>query len=294
MPKINLALAGGGLKSYVQIGVLEKLEEENMQINAVSGTSMGSCIAALFALNLDAKTIKEEMLGLETFFQDNHLFIKPSVKLLPFSHDRIEGGYIDGEVVEKELERVFAKYGAYSIRDVKKPLAIPAVDLTSGKLVVFVNDKNTYKNQDPDHIVDDEISLAKAVRASASIPFIFSSVSYKDYLLADGGVRLNVPLPLLKGFSDHKTLAITTKKEIEALENTSLISLALQVYNINSNEFDMFLAKQADYFINFPLGRLQFSLGKGDEIIQKAKAYLDESDDLKSIKEDLSIFPFSL
>ncbi len=138
----------------------------------------------------------------------------------------------------------------------------------------------------------EEWPRAKAVRASASIPFVFSSVELDDYRLVDGGVKLNVPLPLLKGFSNHKTLAIITKKEIEPLEKNGLIPLAMQVYNINSNVFDQYIAHQADHFINFPLGRITFSLGKGQEIIDRAKNYLDDSDEIEKIKKDMSIFSF--
>ncbi len=289
MTTINLALAGGGLKSYAQIGVLYELEKQNIQINAVSGTSMGSCIAALVALDLDAKTIEKEMLEMEAFFQENRIFYKPSLKILPFTDDKIEGGYIDGLIIEQKLEALFAKYGATSIQDVKKPLAITAVDLTTGDLVVFVSDKKHYKSVDKKHKVDSDITLAKAVRASSSIPFVFSHVTYKDYTLVDGGVRLNVPLPLLKGYSNHKTLAVTTKKEIEPLEKTNLFSLALQVYNINSNEFDLYIAKEADFHMNIPLGRLQFSVGKGKEIIEKSKAYVKENNYIEAINKNASL-----
>lgn len=289
MTTINLALAGGGLKSYAQIGVLYELEKQNIQINAVSGTSMGSCIAALVALDLDAKTIEKEMLEMEAFFQENRIFYKPSLKILPFTDDKIEGGYIDGLIIEQKLEALFAKYGATSIQDVKKPLAITAVDLTTGDLVVFVSDKKHYKSVDKKHKVDSDITLAKAVRASSSIPFVFSHVTYKDYTLVDGGVRLNVPLPLLKGYSNHKTLAVTTKKEIEPLEKTNLFSLALQVYNINSNEFDLYIAKEADFYMNIPLGRLQFSVGKGKEIIEKSKAYVKENNYIEAINKNASL-----
>ncbi|HZJ86649.1 MAG TPA: patatin-like phospholipase family protein, partial [Erysipelothrix sp.] len=245
------------------------------------------------ALECDAQTIKKEMLELEQYFEDNNVFFKPSKKLLPFSDEKITGGYIDGLEIETKLEEVFAKYGATSIRDVKIPLAIPAVDIVTGKLIVFVNDKKKYTSVDPNHVVIDDISLAKAVRSSASIPFIFSSVLLDDYQLVDGGVKLNVPLPLLKGFSNHKTLAIITKKEIEPFEKNGIVPLAMQVYNINGNEFDHYIAREADHFINFPLGRITFSLGKGEEIINRAKNHLDKEDKvIDAIKKDKSILSF--
>lgn len=292
MTTINLALAGGGLKSYAQIAVLHELEKQEIKINAVAGTSMGSCIAALVAIGLDAKTIEKEMLEMERFFQDNKIFLKPSMKLLPFSSDKIEGGYVDGLMIEEKLEALFAKYDVHKISDVKKPLAINAVDLTTGKMIVFVSDKDKYETIDIEHVVESEITLAKAVRASSSIPFVFSHVMFKDFTLVDGGVKLNVPLPLLKGFSNHQTLAVTTKKEIDPLENPNIFSLALQVYNINSTEFDLYVAKEADHYINVPLGRLQFSVGKGQEIIDKSKQYISNNNYIENIKKDKKFLPF--
>ncbi len=276
MKKINLVLAGGGLKSFAHFAIIEKLEMENIHINALSGTSMGSFIAALIACGCDSKTLKKEMLEMEQFFIDKKLFRKPSHKILPFATEKIEGGYIDGIIVEKELERRFLKYDVQSIKDVKIPIAIPSVDLTTGKLVVFVSNKDDFDVYD-DSILIDDVSLALAVRASASVPFVFSSVEYQDYRLVDGGVRLNVPVPLLSKFKDVETLAITSKKKVEPLDSTSMFSLAMQVYQINSSEFDLHLGRLADFHINIPLGPLQFSLGKGQEIIEFGYHYLDEN-----------------
>ncbi len=286
MKKINLALAGGGLKSFSQIPILKKLEENNIEINALAGTSMGSFIASLVAIGCDIETVEKELLLMEEFFKDNHLFIKPSRKILPFSNERIEGGYIDGQIIEDKLNLLFEKYGVHSIKDVKIPLAIPAVDLTSGKLIIFTSHKDVFLPYD-EGVIDDTISLAKAIRASASIPFVFSSVNYKDYKLVDGGVRLNVPVPLLDSFTECQTLAITTKKEVKALDSNSIFSLAMQVYQINSSEFDLHLGRLADYHINIPLGNLQFSVGKGSSIIEQAQSFLESSDMIQDIFKQL-------
>lgn len=280
MNKINVALSGGGLKSFAHIAVLYELEKRNIKITAISGTSMGAMIAALVAIGLDTQTIEKEMLELESIFDKNHILFKPSSKLLPFKQDKITGGYIDGLAIETILDQLFEKYGIKNINDVKIPLAIPSVDLITGQLIVFVNDKNHYQSPDPSHIVIEDITLSKAIRASSSIPLLFAACPFKEYLLIDGGVKLNVPVGLLKGFSNEKTLAITAKDEIETLDNKpSVFALINQVYALISTEFDIYLSKEADYQINFPIGRKQFSLGKGKEIIDNAKTYLMDIDD---------------
>ncbi|HLV50170.1 MAG TPA: patatin-like phospholipase family protein [Erysipelothrix sp.] len=280
MKEINVALSGGGLKSFAQIAVLYELEKRNIKISAISGTSMGSMIATLIALGLDAQSIEKEMLELESIFDKNHILFKPSPKILPFKQDKITGGYIDGGAIELILDNLFDKYGIKNINEVKIPLAIPSVDLKTGQLIVFVNDKDTYLSPDSTHIIIDDIKLSTAIRASSSIPFVFSACAYEDYLLIDGGVKLNVPVSLLKGFSSNKTLAITAKDEIDTLEKRpGIFELINQVYAIISTEFDIYLSKEADYSINFPVGRKQFSLGKGKEIIENAHSYLANIDD---------------
>lgn len=280
MKKINVALSGGGLKSYAQIAVLYELEKRNIKISAISGTSMGSMIAALVAIGLDAQTIEKEMLELESIFDKSHILLKPSPKILPFKQDKITGGYIDGASIESILDHLFDKYGIKNINEVKIPLAIPSVDLKTGQLIVFVNNKDTYQSPDPTHIIIDDVKLSTAVRASSSIPLVFAACPYEDYLLIDGGVKLNVPVSLLKGFSTKKTLAITAKDEIDILDNRpGIFELINQVYALISTEFDIYLSKEADYNINFPIGRKQFSLGKGKEIIENAHSYLASIDD---------------
>jgi len=280
MKEINVALSGGGLKSFAQIAVLYELEKRNIKISAISGTSMGSMIATLIALGLDAQSIEKEMLELESIFDKNHILFKPSPKILPFKQDKITGGYIDGGAIELILDNLFDKYGIKNINEVKIPLAIPSVDLKTGQLIVFVNDKDTYLSPDSTHIIIDDIKLSTAIRASSSIPFVFSACAYEDYLLIDGGVKLNVPVSLLKGFSSNKTLAITAKDEIDTLDKRpGIFELINQVYAIISTEFDIYLSKEADYSINFPVGRKQFSLGKGKEIIENAHSYLANIDD---------------
>lgn len=236
----------------------------------------------MVSLNLDSQTIIEEMLELEEFFKKQHLFVKPSPKILPFREDRIEGGYIDGIILEEKLNDVFSKYGVYSIQDVKIPIAIPSVDLITGKMLIFTNDKDAFDLDIESSMVIEDIPIAKAVRASASIPFVFSHVDYEGYRLVDGGVRLNVPVPLLKR-DGIPSLAITTKKELEPLSSNSIKSIGMQVYQINNSEFDLYLARLADFHINIPLGNLQFSIGKGRSIIEHASLHLSNDTTINEI-----------
>lgn len=55
--KIGLALGGGAAKGIAHIGVLKALEEANVQIDYLAGTSVGAMVASLYAFNVDVDTI---------------------------------------------------------------------------------------------------------------------------------------------------------------------------------------------------------------------------------------------
>ena len=65
--KVGLALGGGGARGFAHIGVIEVLEKENIKIDIVSGTSMGSLVGALYSLNKD---IIETRTRIDSILQD--------------------------------------------------------------------------------------------------------------------------------------------------------------------------------------------------------------------------------
>ena len=69
---IGLALAGGGVRGYAQIGVLEMLEKHGYGVDMVAGTSIGSFVATLVAMGLSAKEIYEKFQGFENNFTENN------------------------------------------------------------------------------------------------------------------------------------------------------------------------------------------------------------------------------
>ena len=246
MRNIGLAISGGGIKSYAAIGVLKYLESENIKINHISGTSMGSIIAALYACGLDSATIEREMLSLKGYFEENKI-ISPSIT--NFIANVSKDGYADSSKIEQKLAAIFLEYGVKTISDIKMPLAITAVDLISGNLVLFTNRKMSFAGE-VDVIVDDDISIAKALVASCSVPIIFQTKHHKNMQLVDGGVRMNVPIyPLLKMAANYiisismssvepskEALYIpqVTRRVIDLLiAQSTLLAIALSDLNIN-------------------------------------------------------------
>ncbi|UPU38353.1 patatin-like phospholipase family protein [Erysipelothrix sp. Poltava] len=92
MNKIGLALSGGGVKSISQLPVIRALSEEGIKIDMVSGTSMGSVIAALVACGLSSDELTEIVLKLERNIKEKHIFSKPSLKPSSFFKRKTYGG----------------------------------------------------------------------------------------------------------------------------------------------------------------------------------------------------------
>ncbi|NDK08401.1 hypothetical protein EOM39_04100 [Candidatus Gracilibacteria bacterium] len=160
----SLALGGGAAKGLCHIGVLKYIEENNIQINEISGTSMGSIIGACFAVGITSEEIKN---------------IAKDIKIKKLADLDFRKGLIKGNKIYKFLEEIF---GNLKIEDTKISLKIIATDLNSGEKVVFVRGK----------IID-------AIRASISLPMIFSTFDYDKSMFIDGGFKSNLPILELDG-----------------------------------------------------------------------------------------------
>ncbi len=173
-PVIGVTFSGGGLKGAAHIGVIKVLEEYGVPIHMVSGTSIGSAIAALYASGYNWRQMD---ILFTKFPVEDMLKIRPSrMGLIPATQ------YI-------ELIRVCTK--GLKIEEMSIPLRIVAVDLVQWRKVVF-----------------DKGDTASAVRASSAIPAIFTPVKMGDMLLADGYLMDNCPTEELYKLGADLVLAV--------------------------------------------------------------------------------------
>lgn len=294
MNKIGLALSGGGIKAFSQVPVIAAIMDEGITIDAVSGTSMGSVIAALCAIGLSADEIMQEALELERIIAERKILSRPSVKLLPFSKERIRGGLVDGQDLEDVLIERLDRYGVKHIQDVKIPLAITSVDLLSGKTLMFVSHPHLYNNTHPENtIVVSDIQLSTAVRASCSFPFAISSLPFEGYELVDGGLRQNLPIEPIYDYGCTKSIAVIMhsidKVELDQLDK--LMDLGNRVLDIMRIEADIHHVEQADVVINIPLADVAvFEIGRGEYTIKKGLEVVEEHlEDIRAMKAKPSL-----
>ncbi|HZK12471.1 MAG TPA: patatin-like phospholipase family protein [Atribacterota bacterium] len=180
--KIGLALGGGSARGLAHVGVILALEAYNIPIDIIAGTSIGSVIGGLYASGATVKQLEEVALSMK---KSKTLFMIDPV--IPRS------GLISGDRIEKMLNQFDIKDKTFD--DLKIPFAAVATDIESGAEVILNQGK----------VID-------AVRASISIPGIFTPAKYQDYYLVDGGVVDPVPVDVVKMMGADIIIAVSLAK----------------------------------------------------------------------------------
>ena len=156
--KIGLVLSGGGVKGSAHIGAIEALEENGIKISAVAGTSIGSIVGSLYAMGYTT----EEMLKLFRYFSKGLLKADPKYLMnnIRSTKSILGSGIISGQSIEDAIEECGNLKGIKNIKDIKMPIAIPTVDIKTGKEIVFTNrsiDKTQYVVKVPEKQSEEQV-----------------------------------------------------------------------------------------------------------------------------------------
>jgi NTE family protein len=158
-PKVGLALGGGFARGIAHIGVLRVLEEHDIPIDFIAGTSVGALIAATYASGTPLEEMERQ--GYTTRFHD---FGRWTLSRM-------------GMASNERLEHYLHKFTpAEFFSEMKIPLSVVATDLMTGQSV---------------HFTDGEIG--PALRASCAYPGLFLPVEFRGRILVDGFLTETVP-----------------------------------------------------------------------------------------------------
>ena len=174
--KLALALGGGAGLGWAHIGVLHALAARNVNVVAVSGTSIG----ALAAVCLAAHRVNV----LEELARSTN--VRSMMRFLDIDFGR--SALLGGRAVQRELRHQF---GHTRLEDLFIPCAVVAADLVAGEEVALTRGE-----------------IVPAVRASIAIPGIFPPVRHDGRLLVDGGVMTPVPVRAARALSNAPVLAV--------------------------------------------------------------------------------------
>ena len=162
--KLGLVLSGGGVRGVAHIGVIKALLENGIEPQAVSGSSAGAVVGALYCQGYSPDQMLEFFKLTPLFHINKFAFSKP--------------GFIDTDKFNANFRKYFPHNDFNSL---KKKLFVTTVDLCNGIIKVFDTGK-----------------LIKPLLASSAFPGLFSPVKINEVLYADGGILDNFPTaPLL-------------------------------------------------------------------------------------------------
>lgn len=177
MKRIGLALGSGGARGWAHIGVIKALRDAGIEIACVAGASMGSLVGS--ALASDRMDILESSARRLDWRQALYNFLEMSFP---------RSGLIDGaKVVEFIREHVAQR----TIEELRMPYAAVATDIRTG-----------------DEVVIRKGDLIEAIRASISIPGIFTPVLRDGVELVDGGLVNPVPVNVVRSLGADYVIAV--------------------------------------------------------------------------------------
>lgn len=219
--RTGLAFGGGVVLGAAHIGVLRAMEEIGFRADCVSGTSIGSFIAAMHAFGKSWQEI--EQVALELDWSD-------------LSGLAISGyGFLSnrkfGRIVRRQL-------GSCRIEDAPIPLAIVATDVSTGKKVVLR-----------------EGDVSMAVMASSSIPGIFRPVEIGEMLLVDGVLTENVPVSPLAGMGADTIVCIDLLWRHTFRRPEHLAALLINAFYTAMHAISQIQIREADLVISPDLSR---------------------------------------
>ena len=240
--RLGLALSGGGIRGIAHAGVLKALEDNNIKIDVIGGTSSGSMIASLYAAGYSPyhiytlfKKYSKEIAQINT---------KPIIKNYMINKKITLKGLKTGNSIEKIFDAVINKQGIYNINDVKMPLVIPTVDLMDCQEYVFTNKA---PEKEKKYITD--INIGKAIRASSSFSAVFSPCEFKEHAFIDGGALDNVPVNEVRKQGADVVIGVKFNSD-EITKDSNIMDMTMKTIDIMGSKISEENLKEANFVLN--------------------------------------------
>lgn len=206
-PTIAVVLEGGGALGFAHIGVLQWMEEHQIPVDYVAGTSMGGLVGGAYATGMHPQEVRELVTSVDwdrvlrgsIDFADLSFRRKEDSREYPNSLEfglrhgaRFPAGFNSGQRVDFILDRIALPYSTVkSFDDLPIPFRCIATELVSRRMHVFKDG-----------------SLAQALRATMSIPGFFTPVKDQGRIYVDGGLLDNLPTDVAKDMGADITIAV--------------------------------------------------------------------------------------
>ncbi len=188
MRKVGLALGSGSARGWAHIGVLEALEDNQIPVDYIAGTSIGAFVGSVYAAG-EIASLNEFALGMNWRMVLSYFDV-----VFPKS------GFLDG----KKVHALFSMHTqARTFDDLRIPVKMVATDLNTGQVVIL-----------------DEGNIIDSIRASVSVPGVFTPVRRGKQLLVDGGLVNPIPVDIVREMGAEVIIAVDLNTGLAATRQT--------------------------------------------------------------------------
>lgn len=262
--RATLALGGGGARGIAHLGAIEELLKSGFSVERIVGVSIGGLVGALFAFQPDITRVQRQadaFLNSPQFQRhQRHLFgtkfgapaadagtivsryrrLADSLRANHMLYRAVRhNSILPGELLEQVVDHLLPDA---DIADARIPLAVVAVNLHTGRPVVF-----------------DKGSLRRAVRASASVPGIFPPVAFEDQLLCDIGGFSDLTLGVARSYAPSLLIAVDVGADLKPLARIpSAVEILLRMNDIGAALFREHVTVKADLVILPEVGHVDW------------------------------------
>ncbi|MBT3410458.1 MAG: BamA/TamA family outer membrane protein [Halieaceae bacterium] len=229
---VGLVLAGGGARGIAHVGAITALEEMQVPVSAIAGTSMGALVGGLYAIGLNSEELREvvENMAWDEAFEDSlerdslpqrrksDDYDYPSSVSLAVNNGTlsIPLGFVQGQQVRQIIKQL--TIDADHINDfsaLPTPFRAVATDIETGNAYIF-----------------SEGDIVTAMRASMSLPGLLAPVEHDGRLLVDGGLAMNIPVSVGRSMGTERLIVIDIGTPLRERENiNNLLDVADQMLN---------------------------------------------------------------
>lgn len=277
-PTIGLALGGGGSRGAAHVGVLKVLKEENIPIDMIAGTSIGSVVGGFYAAGISLDRIGE-VFEKKIFTKEFtpmpilRLALEPAALTLRLFGRKPYDGLYNGDKFRKYANGVT---GSKKIEQLSIPYAAVVTNVVTGQSCRL-----------------SEGDLGLAMQASTAVPELKQPVQIGDKLFCDGGLINNVPVNHVREMGADFVIAVDIDeqlKEVPLDKFRGLGSMGRQALRIQLSTFDLPNRKNADIFINpdtTGINLVSFKKGDGKRGIEAGIAAAREA--MPEIKRKLAL-----
>ena len=281
-PKVALVLSGGGARGGAHVGVLKVLEENNIPVDMIVGTSMGSFVGGLYSAGMTPDEISTMLTTTDWKKYIRADFDRPDTPMRKKDLDYTYQGRL-GLGINSQNDLVLPT-GVLK----RQPMLLKFQELTQNVQDIEDFDKlsipyravaTNIKNGD--EVVLKSGSLAKAIYASSSIPGGFQPININGIDLVDGGVSDNFPIQVARDMGADIIIAVDVSENFsQDLDVNSYFVVMGQLVNIlmrrNANESittltdkDILLTPDLEGFSGLDADKYAAIIKRGEEVAQK-------------------------